>query len=330
MPRAEALTAVHWWTLPVYLVLWSLVHVLRSARWKLLLNPIADVSMRRVLAASFIGHLAIMLLPLRTGEIVRPLLVREKGRLSTWSALATIVAERLVDGLVLSVLLVAGLALARPLHPLPDQIGDLPISVAVVPRAALVVLLAFNLGIALTIGLYVGRDVVSRWAEGVIGRWFPGVAAWVTERLRLVCAGLRSLTLWRHSIPFVLLTALHWLIAAASGWLLGWGVGFSDFDFARACVVTGVLALGTLVPNAPGFWGAFQFSTYVGLALFTPPEDVLTRGATFVFFSYLFQLLVIVVFALWVMPLGKGWGMALAHRPGLASSASPVTDEALR
>ncbi|HTV18076.1 MAG TPA: lysylphosphatidylglycerol synthase domain-containing protein, partial [Polyangiaceae bacterium] len=89
IPHAEAFADMRWWTAGVYLLGWSLVHVIRAARWQLLLSPIAQVSTRRVFAASFVGFLAILLLPLRAGEVVRPVMVREQGRLSAWAAAGT-------------------------------------------------------------------------------------------------------------------------------------------------------------------------------------------------------------------------------------------------
>ena len=101
-------------------------------------------------------------------------------------------------------------------------------------------------------------------------------------------------------------------------WLLGWGSGLQDFGFARACVVTGVLAIfGVLMPNAPGFVGAFQFSLYAGLAVFYPREQVLGEGALFVFLVYLGQMLVTFGFAGWA-----AWGGGFGNRNALLADGS--------
>ncbi len=78
------------------------------------------------------------------------------------------------------------------------------------------------------------------------------------------------------------------------------------FTYGRACVLSGVLALGILMPNAPGFFGAYQFSLYAALAVFYPRGPVLEQGAVLVFGMYVLQTLITVVFA--------GWGMFLARR----------------
>jgi hypothetical protein len=55
-------------------------------------------------------------------------------------------------------------------------------------------------------------------------------------------------------------------------------------------VVLGVLCLGVLAPQAPGFFGAFQVSLYAALAMYFAPEQVVGPGSAFVFLLYVVQL----------------------------------------
>ena len=71
---------------PAYLSLWCFVHYMRAVRWYWLLEPIHRVPLRRVLAWPAIGFAAIVLLPFRAGEVVRPVMIRRKGHLSGWAA----------------------------------------------------------------------------------------------------------------------------------------------------------------------------------------------------------------------------------------------------
>ena len=308
LPHAAAFADMRWWTAAVYFVGWSLVHVLRAWRWQLLLAPIAKVSLRRVFAASFVGFLAILVLPLRAGEVVRPVMVREQGKLSAWAAAGTLGAERIADGLVLSALLFVALSLSTPLDPLPDRLGDLPISVSLIPRAAYAALVLFGVAFLVMLAFYVWKHPARRLVHRVVGIVSPRLATWLSRRIENVAEGLSFLSLWRQSVPFALMTIAYWMLNVACTWLLAWGVGFDGFSYARACVLTGVLALGVLMPNAPGFFGAYQFSLYAGLAMFYPRDAVLDRGAAFVFTMYVLQTLITVVFA--------GWGMLIARSPG--------------
>jgi hypothetical protein len=44
--------------------------------------------------------------------------------------------------------------------------------------------------------------------------------------------------------------------------------------------------LGSLLPAGPGFFGAYQVSTYTSLAMYHAEAELLTKGAVFVFLSY--------------------------------------------
>ena len=133
LPDTRALHRFKWWTLGAYIAVWTLVNVLRAWRSKFLLEPIHHVPMAKLLNTSFVGFAAILILPVRAGEFVRPALVREKGKLSGWSVTGTVAAERIIDGLLLSVILLIGLAGSTQLDPLPETIGQLDISPRVVP-----------------------------------------------------------------------------------------------------------------------------------------------------------------------------------------------------
>src|SRR6476646_7941421 len=101
VPEGGDFEHVRWWTLGVYLAMLVAMSYFRAVRWRYLLRSFADVPRRRVLAVSWIGFAAILLIPFRLGEIVRPYMLREKGKVSMASATGSVVAERVVDGLYL-------------------------------------------------------------------------------------------------------------------------------------------------------------------------------------------------------------------------------------
>lgn len=294
VPPAASFAQMKWWTVPVALLLWSGVHFLRAIRWTWLLEPIAEVPLRRVLGVSFIGFAAIALLPVRTGEAFRPLLIRREGQLSGWAATGTIAAERIIDGLVLSAMLLAGLSLSTPLSPLPESIGDLPVSPALVPQIAYLALGGFVVAFLIMALFYARRELARRLTERTIGWASPRLATWLADKVEHVAAGLRFLPNLRYTGPFVVVTAAYWLLNAAGTWLLAWGTGFEGFTYWMALVMSGTVAIGLLAPNAPGFFGAYQFSAYAALAVFYPAEIVVNQGAACVFVVYSAQLFITV------------------------------------
>jgi len=289
VPSASTFAGVRWWTLPVYVAMIGVGHYFRAVRWRFLLRPLGRVSSRSVLAVSWIAFAAILLSPFRSGEVMRPYLITKRGSVRLWEATATIGAERVIDGLVLSVMLFTALQLASPLSPLPDHVGDLVVPVAAIPGAAYSVLALFLSAFAVMGLFFWRRDLARRITHRVVGVVSHRIADLLAGVVERVADGLRFLPSGRLMIPFLFETALYWIPNACGMWLLAWGAGLEGISLAEACVTLGVICIGILVPAGPGYFGVFQLSTFMGLAMFFP-EDVIKGPATaFVFLLYLCQ-----------------------------------------
>jgi len=307
-----------------YLASFALVHWFRAARWRHLLRPLAAVSLRDVVAVAWVGFGAILLSPLRSGEVVRPLLLARRTRVRAWEATGTVGAERVIDGLLLSLILFSALRLATPLDPLPDRLGDLPIPVATVPGAANTALLVFFCAFVAMAVFYFARDFARRVVMATLGRVSGRLGLIVAGILSRVAEGLRFLPDARHLVPFLLETAAFWAINAAGLWLLAQGTGLSDLTLAQAAVAMGCIGLGVLVPAGPGHFGAFQLSTYAALAMFFPETMLRGPGAAYVFVLYAAQV------GLHVLGLAVGlWLLRDAPKEDLQST-SPELRESLR
>src|SRR6266542_3992846 len=189
----------------------AVLHTFRATRWRHLLSPIADLPLRRILAVSWIGFAAILLMPLRAGEIVRPYMIRQKGKVSIAAATGTVGAERVIDGLCLTLLLGVCMQLARPLSPLPDHIGKLQIPVAAVAVSAYVSLLGFVCAFGL-MGLFYWRPVLGhKFVEKTLGLVSHRVAQKAADFVARTVEGLKFLPNLRHFGPFLLETTFYWL-----------------------------------------------------------------------------------------------------------------------
>ena len=294
LPDRSCFALVRWWTIPIYLVLSSLSIFLRSYRWVYLLRPIAELPWRRVLGVGLVSFAAILFAPLRMGEMVRPYMIAEKGRITFTQAMGTVAAERIIDGLVLSIILFLGLSFATPLSPLPDHLGNLPLRVRAVPAAAYGVLAVFAAAFASMALFYWRRETARRLVQAVVGRVSPRAAGWLTDTVERVADGLRFLPDIRHSGPFMRDTLAYWGANLLGLWFLLWGCGVHA-SLWEACVVMGVLSVGILVPAGPGFFGAFQLSIYTALAMFFSEAVVTGPGAAYVFLLYSAQVSLAVV-----------------------------------
>ncbi len=286
VPPKEAFFALKPWMVAAYVGSLLVVHFFRASRWRHLLNLVGEVSFRHVIAVSWIGFAAILLAPLRSGEVVRPLLIARRGSVRLWEATGTIGAERVIDGLVLSGILFVSLLVAKPISPLPERVGDLPISPAAVPAATYFVLFLFSIAFVLMGLFFWRRETARHLTQATVGLVSKRLALRASGMVEGLADGLRFLPSPRHIVPFLLETLAYWGSNALGVWILGLGTGLLGFSFAQACVVMGVVGIGILVPAGPGFFGAFQLSTYMALAMFYSEATVKSYGAAFVFLLY--------------------------------------------
>lgn len=289
VPPASSMANVRWSFVAAHAVLLMTVHCVRALRWRHLLRPIApDIGVRRVLAASWIGFAAILLLPLRMGEIVRPWLVRDRKQITLSTAIGTMGAERVIDGLVVTLVLAGALLFVPRLSPLPASIGELHVPVAAIPAAGFLALAVFVAAFVAMAVFYFARGFAVRVVHATVGLVSDKAATKIAGIVGGLADGLHFLADVRHGLPFIVETLVYWGINALSMWVLALGCGL-DVGFGHACAVMGVLAVGILVPAGPGLFGAFQASTYGALAMYFAASVVTGKGAAFVFLLYAVQ-----------------------------------------
>ncbi len=296
VPRREEFAHVAAWTVPAYVGLWCTLYAVRLARWYFLLSAVdPEVPFWSVVRVGAVGLFAVALLPFRMGEVARPLLIRRAPKLGFWTASGTIGAERILDALAVSALLLAGLRFAKPLDKLPDHIGTLPIHVDVVPRMALLCAVVFASG-CLVMGIfYFWRDWARRFTETVVGVVSVSLARWLATKIGQMADGLGFLARPRHAVPYLVFTTTYWLLTATLFWSLAVGCGLEKVGFFGAMTTVGVVGLGIIVPATPGFFGAWQLAIYAALAMYLPPETVIEAGSVYAFLGYVLPVSLTVV-----------------------------------
>ncbi len=253
-----------------YVVLLLAIHLVRTVRWGLLLEPIAKVPFPRLNAVSAVGFMALALLPFRLGEFARPILVAERPRLRTSAALSSIVVERAADGLFMGLLLVVAL-LALP---------EWTPGIRLLRVGGVIVSLAFAAVLGFLVFAYRNRSRAVALATWVVRPFSARIAERVAGMLDAFIHGLRVLPGLRSVAIFFALTAAYWCLNALGMRILALGFGF-DLGVAEACALLGILVVGVMIPAGPGMIGTFQGAIVVGLSLFAPADAVATRGVAY-------------------------------------------------
>jgi hypothetical protein len=239
---------------------------LRIFRWRILLRSDdgSALSPLPLWHAIAIGFMANNVLPFRAGEVLRSIAITRLTRTRLTSALSSIAAERLFDGVALVLVLVFGLLLSG--LPSSTTIGNV--------RVTHIALVA---GITFAMGLIVAGLVVAfpRPAERLILKLvpFPRLADRMVAMIEGVVHGL-SVVRSPARIAAVLAWSLAiWLVNVSSFY-----VAFAAFDipvnFAGAMLLQGILAFAITAPTAPGFVGLFESAIKASLLLYGINESV--------------------------------------------------------
>lgn len=279
----------------------------RVVRWRLLLAPLGPVRFSTALKTTLIGFAALMLLPARAGDLLRPYLLAKKEGLPPTATFATIVVERVLD-LIAVLCLMAWFVWGTGAGSIAESLlRPVQVSAAVATGGALLLmLLMFMLASHpervgnLVRGL--NRVLPHRMADTLAGfaRTFAeGLAVARTPR-PLVLALLWSFPIW------MLYTAETWLVTTAFG---------IDLRFAGAYLLQALLVIGIAVPT-PGGVGGFHEAYRIGVtSFFGGPNDAAVAAAIVLHAISFFPVTVIGVFVM------AADGLSLGRLSGMTGEA---------
>jgi uncharacterized protein (TIRG00374 family) len=250
------------WLVPAVAVS-LLLMVFRAWRWQLELRPLEHVGLGRLWVVCSVAYMAINLLPVRLGEVVRPGLLSRRSRVTISNVIGNLVVEKTMDSIAIVFYILIGLLTAT----------DLPAWVrrgAVFPAAAAAVL-------AVLVGLvwWKGEPFVDRW----IVHYLPeGVGAGLKRVTRAIIDGMRVVPDGRLLARVFAVTIALWFLPVLSSWVMIRAFAF-DVPFNAALIVFIFIGFGTALPNAPGMIGTFQYACVLALGLFgVSRADALAYG----------------------------------------------------
>ena len=254
----EMLRADYFWLWP-YLALLLLVHLVRTVRWGILLEPVAKVPFSKLNAVSAVGFMALVLLPIRLGEFARPFLVAERPRLRVSAALSSVVVERVADGLFAALLLVVTLLAV------PEGTPGLH----AFRVAGVVVFVIFAGLLAFLVLAYRNRARAVRLTHRLLDVFSRRAAERVAGMMDAFIHGLRLVPSRRKVAAFFLLTFFYWAVNGLGIQVFARSFGFR-MGLVDAYTVLGVLVVGVMIPAGPGMVGTFQAAVAGGMSLFFP------------------------------------------------------------
>jgi len=246
-------TANYWWLLPgiaIYFVaVWA-----RAWRWHYLLRPLKSISTPSMFPIVAIGYMGNNIYPARAGEVLRAYVLRRKQGVPVSASLATIVIERIFDGVVMLMFVFVNLnGLARLTHA-SGFAGSIQ-SVALFGTLAFFAALAVFLLAAMFPHQSLGLS--QRLAASLIPEKFRGK---LTRLLVSFWSGLESLRSPRSILMVFLTSVVIWLLETGKYWFVMHAFDFTGYTggFFGLMLMNGIVNLATTLPAAPGYVGTFD------------------------------------------------------------------------
>lgn len=248
------LSGARYWLMVPVVLLTMLAYLVRAWRWQFLLVGVGHIPLRSLWSSIMIGFMGNNILPARLGELLRAYSLGRSSGVSRSAALGSVVVERVLDIGVLLLVFGTVFALGR----LPPGIGRWGgiLLVLATPVAAFLVLF----------------ELRPEPVWGLVERFLPRR---LRPRLRTIAMNFRAgLRVLRHPVPLLAgigLSILMWGILVGVVMLCLSALSLTTAPDA-ATVVLVVMAIGTMVPAAPGYVGTLQAAGTLALVQYRVPQ----------------------------------------------------------
>lgn len=242
--------ANYWWLLPgiaIYFVgMW-----VRAWRWHYLLKPIKEIPTNRMFPITTIGYMGNNVYPARAGEVLRAVVLKRKEAVSVSASLATIIVERIFDGVVMLAFVFINLPELAKLTSSSGFVGNIQ-QVAVLGTAVFLGALGIFLLAAMfppltaRAGLWLIEHLMPKRLHtkmiGLMNRFLDGLAS-LRSPVNVLMVFLTSVIIW------LLETGKYWFVMHAFDF---------NVSFFALMLMNGIVNLATTIPSAPGYIGTFD------------------------------------------------------------------------
>lgn len=240
----------------------TLIFPLRARRWQALLAPkYGRLPLNSLWRSTAVGMMVNNVAPLRAGEFARAFaLTRAEPQVKFSAAFGSLAVDRLFDGTIVLLMMLA--ATLDPAFRAGQTINGTPLMTYLVPVAAF-------LGVILAGALLLlfAPDLMARIVDVVVGTFTPALAPRVHAVVAGFVDGLRVLRDPRLMLEVLWWTVIHWLCNGFAFWLGFKALGIAA-PLSAGLLLQGLIAIAVAAPSSPGFFGVFEASGTVGLALY--------------------------------------------------------------
>ena len=234
-------------------VIFTIQQILRSHRqMRIIRGTLPEHTFQSSFYILCISFFFINILPLRMGEIMRPVLLLNREQMPFGSGVAVVFVERIID--LISAMVMAVLVLA---------LADIPILegswVNDIRTRAIWLLPLLLLGFIVPIIL---SEKVQAWLE------HPSVPTKVQHLLTPFFHQLAQLHQTGQLFWILIETTVIWIVSATMYGMAALAFGITTIHFIEGMGILAFTMIGMAAPSAPGFAGTYEASFVGGLVFF--------------------------------------------------------------
>ena len=243
-------SAQYWWLLPGVAVYFIGVWV-RAWRWHYLLRPLKPVPTKKMFPIVAIGYMGNNIYPARAGEVLRAVVLKRKEEIPISASLATVIVERIFDGVVMLGFVFLNLSELATLTGTSGFIGNIKTLALWGSAAFLGALAVFMLAAMFPVQ---AEKVIAKLIEIFLPERFREK---VQEIVLKFLHGLESLRSPRDAVMVLLTSVVIWLLETGKYWFVMQAFDF-QVSFFTLMLMNGIVNLATTIPSAPGYVGTFD------------------------------------------------------------------------
>jgi hypothetical protein len=236
-------------------------YFVRSLRWRYFFRPIKKIGVWNSFYTTVIGFSVSAIFPARLGEVVRPVLLGNKEKISKSAALATVVVERLFDTLTILIMLVFYLIFLLD----PDKMNPEARSTMLEVKEAGFVLFFAVLGIVVFLFFLKRKPAVKAFVRKIERILPKRLARSLDSFLDSFIEGLSILEHPRLLIQITVWSVLLWMVISTTFWAVC--RAYFNFSFPSTFLIMIVLAIGIAIPTPAGV-GSYHLACKIGLTRF--------------------------------------------------------------
>jgi len=242
--------ANYFWLIPgiaVYFIgMW-----VRAWRWHFLLRPIKEIPTKNVFPITVIGYMGNNIYPARAGEVLRAILLRNKEGVAVSASLATIIVERIFDGVVMLGFIFVNLSELAKLTGSSGFVGNIQ-EVTLIGTGVFI----GALGVFLLAAMF--PQVTAKIGTWVIERIIPQrLRVKIIDIMNKFLDGLAALRSPFNVLMVFFTSVIIWLLETGKYWFVMHAFNF-HVSFFALMLMNGIVNLATTIPSAPGYIGTFD------------------------------------------------------------------------